>query len=122
MEIAVTSKLFNNKVLHKLNIIRMHLEVIFISDLVEPGTNTIRTNIQQAEQDKFIISKYEWPSTSPTNNAKMIWKQFIVHISFKDRSLKSTISNPTRTSSHLYSTTQYSSNLNRIKVYIKHSS
>ena len=34
MEIAVTSKLFNNKALHKLNIIQMHLEVIFISDLV----------------------------------------------------------------------------------------
>ena len=46
IEIVVTSKLFNNKVLHKLNIMRMHLEVIFISDLVEPGTNTIRTNIQ----------------------------------------------------------------------------
>ena len=49
METVVTCKLFNNKALHKLNIIRMHLEVIFISDLVEPGTNTIRTNIQQAE-------------------------------------------------------------------------
>ena len=59
MEIAVISKLFDNKALYKLNIIRMHLEVIFILDLVKPGTNTIRTNIQKAEQDKFITSKYK---------------------------------------------------------------
>ena len=52
----------------------MHLEVIFISDLVEPGTNTIRTNIQQVEWDEFITSKYEWLSIFPTNNARMIWK------------------------------------------------
>ena len=100
----------------------MHLEVIFISDLVEPETNTIRTNIQQAEWDEFIASKNEWLSTSPTNNARTIWKQFIAHISFKDRSLKSEISNPTRTSSHLYSTIQYSPDLERIKVYTKYSS
>ena len=72
MKTAVTSKLFNNKALHKLNIMQMHLEVIFISDLVEPGTNTIRTNIQQVERDEFIASKYEWPSISPTNNARTI--------------------------------------------------
>ena len=59
IETAVTSKLFNNKALHKLNIMWMHLEVIFISDLVELGTNTIRTNIQQVERDEFIVSKYE---------------------------------------------------------------
>ena len=49
METVVISKLFNNKALHKLNIIRMHLEVIFILDLVELGTNTIGINIQQVE-------------------------------------------------------------------------
>ena len=52
----------------------MHLEVIFILELVEPETNTIRTNIQQAEWDEFIASKYEWLSTFPTNNTRAIWK------------------------------------------------
>ena len=74
MEITVQSKLFNNKLLHKLNIIRMHLEVIFISDLVEPETNIIRINIQKAERDEFIVSKYEWSFISSTNNARKIWK------------------------------------------------
>ena len=49
------------------------------------------------------------------NSTKIILREFIKVIAYYDQTLKSTICNPVRISSHLFSTISFSRILNRIK-------
>ena len=61
VEMAISSKKFNKDQTYLINIVRIKLQVVFMSDMLEHGTNRIKENYQQVENDRFTISSSHWP-------------------------------------------------------------
>ena len=58
MEMAISSKQFNKDQTCLINIVRIKLQVVFISDMLEHGTNRIKEKYQKGEKDRFTISSF----------------------------------------------------------------
>ena len=56
MEMAISSKKFSKDQTHLINIVKIKLQVVFMSDMLEYGTNRIKENYQKSEKDRFTIS------------------------------------------------------------------
>ena len=69
MRIAIDSKLFSNKLIQLINLVHLNLQIIFLSDLLEIGTNKVKQNIYEAKKDIFYQSVYNWPEVVPTHKA-----------------------------------------------------
>ena len=64
---ALLTKLFSPQDLYLLNLIRMKLQVIFISDLLEPSSNTIKECYWEGKKDRFTFSTYKWLNIEHNN-------------------------------------------------------
>ena len=51
--IAIDSKLFNNKSIQLINLVCLNLQIIFLSNLLEIGTNKVKQNIYEVKKDIF---------------------------------------------------------------------
>ena len=61
--------------------VRIKFQVIFISNLVEYGSNRIKECYIKGQKDCFSTSKYIWPSAQPNKSVIRAWIQFISMIS-----------------------------------------
>ena len=70
-----------------LNLIRIYLKVLFLSDIVEGISNRVRENIWKAKRDKYLESRFLWPIAQPDDRVLNLWKEFIRHITYPDKTL-----------------------------------
>ena len=69
MRIAIDSKLFSNKSIQLINLVRLNLQIIFLSNLLEISINKVKQNIYEAKKDIFHQSIYDWLEAVPTHKA-----------------------------------------------------
>ena len=65
-QILIENVIFNQRLKRWINLVKIYLQLIFVLDLVEYGTNRIQDNIWNAKRDLFLNSKYEWPKAQLT--------------------------------------------------------
>ena len=70
-----------------INKVRLYLQVIFFSDMVVPGHNTIKFFFWQGRPDVSSVSIFHWPLSVPSKQDIIIWTSFINSVSNVDRSL-----------------------------------
>ena len=58
-QILIENVIFNQRSKRWINLVKIYLQLIFVLDLVEYGTNRIQDNIWNAKRDLFLDSKYE---------------------------------------------------------------
>ena len=68
---AINSKAFNKEQLCLINLCRMQLRVISMSDLLEYGTNKVKENFSKGDIDRFCSSQFRWPAIKRDNKAKI---------------------------------------------------
>ena len=56
---------FSKIQLWMINLVWLKLQVIFISNLLEPKINRVKECFWQGKRDKFLVSSYKWPDAKP---------------------------------------------------------
>ena len=107
---------FNKSSQQLINSVRIHLQVIFLSDLVQGNSNRTREKMFKGEKDLFMQSKQFWPMANPSKKAKRLWKNFLSQINYHDRTLLSPIFNPSYASSYLRTTTSKGENQSTLRI------
>ena len=115
MEMDISSKQLNRDQSCIINISRIKLQVVFISEMLEHGTNRIKENYQQGEKDRFTISSFHWPHVTCNKKATKVWKIFIAHISNSEGNLLS----PLNTSIHKLAHVKYIVKISQDNSYLK---
>ena len=72
IETVINSKAFNKEQLYLINLSRMQLRIIFISDLLEYRTNKVKENYSKGERDRFCSSQFHWLVVERDNRAKKV--------------------------------------------------
>ena len=70
-----------------INKVRLYLQVIFFSDMVIPGHNTIKSCFRQGCLDVSSVIIFHWPLSIPSKQDIIIWMSFINSVSHADGSL-----------------------------------
>ena len=81
IEKALSLKIFNKTELYHFNILWVHLQIIFVLDLLQPNTNKIKLCFWTGSWDQSISTKYKWPSVIPAPIAITLFKRFLYTIS-----------------------------------------
>ena len=66
MDVAINLSSFSSKELIQINLVRINLEVFFLSDLVRQNTNRITDYYIKGWKDKWSKSSYSWPKVYPS--------------------------------------------------------
>ena len=123
MKVALRVKIFSKIHLLIINLVRMKLQVIFISDLLKPSLNKIKECYWDGKKDRFVSSRYRWPIVKPNKKVMKIQKIFLKQITTQSRILTSPISTTDRPTNYWSSITYISPNkeylaLNQIDSFI----
>jgi len=78
----------------------MKLQVIFISNLLEPKTNRVKECFWQGKRDKFSTSSCKWPDAKLDSIAISTWQAFMKNITSSDRIVLSPVNTSNQVSSH----------------------
>ena len=87
----MVNSLFNAEEQRVINLVRIKLQVMFVSDLLEAQSNKIKECFWSGRRDKFSSSKFKWPQVLTDDRATVLWKKFLTTIATSDRNLLSPI-------------------------------
>ena len=77
--------------------------MIFISDLLEYGSNRVKENYQKGKKDRFTYNNYHWPYVETNKRVTKVWTMFISSISNQEGILLSPINILIHKSAHMHS-------------------
>ena len=97
---AIELEIFNNQQLYLINLVRIKLQVIFISDLLITNLNQIKECYLKGRRDHFIKSNFMWPQAEPNNQAIKLWERLMRMIALSTRCLHSPINTSILVLSH----------------------
>ena len=75
--VVLTFKQFNTKQRMQINLVRIKLQVIFVSNLLEPRSNRIKDCYQKGKKDKLSKSELIQPEAQLSKQTMKIWNQFL---------------------------------------------
>ena len=81
----------------------MKLQVIFISDLLKPSSNTIKECYCEGKKDRFTFSTYKWLNIKHNNIVLKVWHKFLSNIITTNRDLQSPVNTTNRVHTHYQS-------------------
>ena len=91
---ALSLCIFSRDDIHHLNVLRIHLQVIFMSNILQEKTNYIKHCFRVGKRDENKLTKYKWPVVVPSKRSVVIWDRFLRSISAQNNLLSPIIWRP----------------------------
>ena len=84
MDVAVELPAFMRFNLYQLNLVRIHLGIYYLSNLVRPNSSRVMDCYINGVLNRLSINKYSWLKVLLSVDAFQIWRKFIPLITFSN--------------------------------------